>query len=173
MSLYTIKALIILDDDGERIIVKYYVTDEFTSLKSQEDFESVILQKSVSNVNEDVFMIDRYIVVFKTVGDVTLFIVGGMNENEILLSNCLNTLYYSLQSLLPQIGKNELFEHYDMLILTVDELIDGGIYFECESENIVKRVNIKSRDTDSPITEQSFGQALLTAKEQITKKKIL
>jgi len=48
----------------------------------------------------DVILYDNRIVVFKTEGDVMLYVVGGTDENEILLYSALLALRDSLNILL-------------------------------------------------------------------------
>ena len=56
------------------------------TLKEQKAFESGLLQKTAKQ-NSDVILYDNRVVVFKNEGDITLFVVGDADENEILLYN--------------------------------------------------------------------------------------
>mgnify|MGYP005856355429 CR=1 FL=1 len=49
---------------------------------------------------DDVIISGQHLAVSRTTGDVQCFVVGDINENEILLLSVLNTLYYALSQLL-------------------------------------------------------------------------
>lgn len=78
-----------------------------------------------------------------------------------------------------------MLENLDYVLLTIDEMIDGGhapryklewrsycasIILETDVDEIVKRVSLKSaQNSDTPIGEQTISQAFDTAKEQLIK----
>ena len=121
ISLFSVNAILILStDDSSRILAKYYspphpppgTTSTSTStypgqnpyplLKDQKAFEKGLLDKT-SKQNSDVILYDNRIVVFKMEGDVMLYVVGGSDENEILLYNALLALRDSLNILLKYV----------------------------------------------------------------------
>jgi len=62
-----------------------------------------------------------------------------------------------------------VLENLDLVLLTLDELIDGGIILETDASIIANRVSMRGADGDTPLAEQSFTQALASAKEQLTR----
>lgn len=45
-------------------------------------------------------MFDNLVLVYKTIGDLTFYVVGGENENELVLYNVLHAFYESISMLL-------------------------------------------------------------------------
>ncbi len=61
-SLYTIKAILILDNDGGRLVGKYFDQSQFASIKEQRDFEKTLFTKT-SKANGEIVMIDNLTIV--------------------------------------------------------------------------------------------------------------
>lgn len=115
MSLFSVNAILMLaTDDGSRILAKYYSpphiphhahgagfpgANPYTSLKDQKAFEKGLLEKTAKQ-SSDVILYDNRIVVFKVESDVMLYVVGGADENEVMLYNVILALRDSLNILL-------------------------------------------------------------------------
>ncbi len=117
ISLFSINAILILPtDDSSRILAKYYSAphqptgptahstsipgaNPYPNLKDQKAFEKGLLEKTAKQ-NSDVILYDNRVVVFKMESDVMLYVVGGADENEILLYNVILALRDSLNILL-------------------------------------------------------------------------
>ncbi|SLM41145.1 coatomer subunit zeta, partial [Lasallia pustulata] len=103
LTLFSITAILILPtDDTTRILAKYYSAPHpppgssphhapnhpgvspYPTLKEQKAFEKGLLEKT-NKQNSDIILYDGRVVVYKTEGDVMLYVVGGGDENEILL----------------------------------------------------------------------------------------
>lgn len=97
MSLFSVNAVLITStDDRTRIFAKYYSPphahpaahpagiNPYPTLKEQKAFEKGLLDKT-NKQTSDVILYDHRIVVFKMENDVMLYVVGGADENEILL----------------------------------------------------------------------------------------
>lgn len=108
MSLHSVIAVLVLSPDAgdPRLFAKYYSAPHASStstepkqpyqnLKEQKAFEKGLLEKTAKQ-NSDVILYDNRVVVFKTEGDVMLYVVGGSEENEILLYNVVLALRDSL-----------------------------------------------------------------------------
>lgn len=109
LSLFSVNAVLVMSaDDGSRIFTKYYspphppagaapnATDypganPYQTVKEQKSFESGLLDKT-NKQTSDVILYDNRNVVFKVESDVMLYVVGGADENEILLYNVLLSL---------------------------------------------------------------------------------
>lgn len=169
MSLYTVKAIILLESSGVRLVAKYYPAPEdtaFTTQKAQEAFEAKLFSKTTRQ-NSEVVTFDGYTTVFKTRQDVTYYIVGAEDENELILLTALNTMRDTLDILLSsdssdaQIDQQRLLENLDFLLLVIDELVDGGILLETDPQVLAERVALKGpEDDDLPITEQTVSQVV-------------
>jgi coatomer subunit zeta len=114
MSLHSVVAVLILSTDtppdSARLFAKYYSvphtstttqtpTQPYKSVKEQKAFEKGLLEKT-SKQTSDVILYDNKIVVFKMESDVMLYVVGNVDENEILLYNVVLALRDSLSILL-------------------------------------------------------------------------
>lgn len=117
MSLFSVSAILILStDDRSRILAKYYSAphqppsttphaadtpgaNPYPTLKEQKAFENGLTEKT-NKSGTDVILYDGKVVVFKMEGDVMLYVVGGGDENEILLFGVVIALRDALSILL-------------------------------------------------------------------------
>jgi len=110
LSLFSVNALLILATDGTRILAKYYCpphtpsttatySSPYPTLKEQKEFEKGLIEKTAKS-NTDIILYDNHVVVFKTESDVMLYIVGGIDENEMMLYQAVLALRDALQILL-------------------------------------------------------------------------
>lgn len=67
----------------------------YADLKSQKAFEKGLLEKTAKQT-ADIILYDNRIVLYKTESDVMMYVVGGMEENEIMLYNVILALRDSL-----------------------------------------------------------------------------
>ncbi|KAK1160238.1 coatomer subunit zeta-2 isoform X2 [Acipenser oxyrinchus oxyrinchus] len=162
-SLYTVKALFILDNDDNRLLAKYYDPKLYPSMKEQRNFEKHVFNKTHKTDN---CILEGMTIVYKSSIDLFLYVVGSANENELMLMTVLNCLSESLNLMLRKnVEKRSLVENLDGVFLVVDEIVDGGVILESDPQQVIQKVNFKG--DDSPLSEQSVAQVLQSAKEQI------
>jgi hypothetical protein len=70
----------------------------YPDLKSQKAFEKGLLEKTAKQTS-DIILYDNKIVLYKSESDVMLYVVGGLEENEIMLYNVILALRDSLHFL--------------------------------------------------------------------------
>lgn len=115
MSLFSVNAILVLSsDDSSRILAKYYSpphipanahgnnypgANPYPTVKEQKAFEKGLLEKTAKQTS-DIILYDNKIVVFKMESDVMLYVVGGADENEIMLYSVVLALRDSLNILL-------------------------------------------------------------------------
>ena len=113
LSLFSVNAILLLStDDRARILTKYYQPPHQTSkdqnhpganpyptVKEQKAFEKGLLDKTVKG-SGDIILYDGRVVCYKTEGDVMIYVVGGGEENEILLFQVVLALRDALSILL-------------------------------------------------------------------------
>ncbi|XP_067397230.1 coatomer subunit zeta-2 isoform X1 [Emydura macquarii macquarii] len=163
-SLYTVKAIFILDNDGQRLLAKYY-DDTFPSTKEQKTFESSVFNKTHKTDSEIAFL-EGLTIVYKSSIDLFFYVVGSSQENELMLVAVLTCLFDSLNHMLRKnVEKRSLLDNLDGAFLVVDEIVDGGVILESDPQQVIQKVNF--RVDDSPLSEQSVAQVLQSAKEQI------
>ena len=173
LSLFSVNAILLLTaDDSSRILTKYYSpphiphnaqgndypgANPYPTVKEQKAFEKGLLEKTAKQTS-DVILYDNKVVVFKMESDVMLYVVGGAEENEIMLYNVILALRDSLNILLKyvkfrkvcscanryirnSVDKRTLIENYDLASLCVDELVDDGIILETDPVVVASRVS--------------------------------
>ncbi|XP_057392615.1 coatomer subunit zeta-2 isoform X5 [Balaenoptera acutorostrata] len=148
-SLYTIKAVFILDNDGHRLLAKYY-DDTFPSMKEQMAFEKNVFNKT-SRTDSEIAFFGGMTIVYKSSIDLFLYVVGSSYENELMLMSVLTCLFESLNHVLSphktkagarassckdpalylikqwkNVEKRWLLENMDGAFLVLDEIVDGG-----------------------------------------------
>jgi coatomer subunit zeta len=108
--------------------------------------------------------------VYKFTSDLLFYVTSSEHENEIVVSAVLQALFESISMLLRGITeKRTALENLDLVLLAIDELIDGGVILETDPNVIASRVSMRGVDGEVPITEQSFIQAFASAREQISR----
>ncbi|KAI1299140.1 snare-like protein [Xylaria venustula] len=163
MSLQAVTAVIILSvDDGsvydadtwQRIFAKYYnaphqaatgtsgaSNSPYSDVKSQKRFEKGLLEKTAKQTG-DIILYDNKLVLYKMESDVMMYVVGGAEENEVLLYNVILALRDSLHLLFKQsVDKRTVVENYDLVSLAIDEIVDDGVILETDPTIIVQRVS--------------------------------
>ena len=83
-SLYTIKSILILDNDGERIVSQYYDKELLPTVKEQKDFEKTIFKKTAKS-DAEIVLLEGLTIVYKANVDLLFYVIGSSNENELLL----------------------------------------------------------------------------------------
>jgi len=165
-SMFCIKGVAILDQNGKRIFAKYFDVDTLDTAKKQKEFE-IKLHNKTHKANAEIIMMDGLTVVYRSNVDVFLYIMGSQQENELLLVSVLNCLYDSLSQIFRKnVEKRCLMDNLDAVILAIDEMIDSGIIMESDPSLIASRSVTRTSD-DIPLGEQTVAQVLATAKEQI------
>lgn len=167
-NLYSIKGIAILDNDGNRILAKYY-DNTYETVKEQKAFEKNLFNKT-RKANAEIIMLDRVVCVYRSNVDLYFYVIGGNQENELILVSVLNCLYDSVSLILKKnVEKRVLMENLDIVMLAMDEICDGGVIMECEPNAVVQRVALRSEEIS--FNEQSVAQVgmkvLESAKEQL------
>lgn len=138
-------------------------------MKSQKAFEKGLLEKTAKQT-ADIILYDNRIVLYKSESDVMMYVVGSIDENEIMLYNVILAIRDSLHLLfkydspsipLPpghiptplevastnfylyrqSVDKRTIVENYDLLTLAIDEIVDDGVILETDPTIIMQRVS--------------------------------
>lgn len=81
-SLYTIKGIAILDNDGHRLLAKYYDPNILSTVKDQKTFEKNLFSKT-HRANAEIIMLEGLTCVYKSNVDLFFYVMGSSNENEV------------------------------------------------------------------------------------------
>ncbi|KAK3329765.1 Longin-like domain-containing protein [Apodospora peruviana] len=189
MSLYSVRAILILSNDGDRIFTKYYTpphhaaagpgsgaapasASPFPDKTSQLRFEKGLLAKTAKQTG-DILLFENHIVLYKMESDVALYVVGGLEENEILLYNVILALRDSLHLLFKSsVDRRTIVENYDLVSLAIDEIVDEGVVLETDPTIVVQRCS-RAPQTDvnlgriDPFSEQGVNNLAQLGKSKL------
>ncbi|XP_065192947.1 coatomer subunit zeta-1-like [Sycon ciliatum] len=161
-SLSTVLSVCILDNDGQRIWAKYY-TDRFPTVAEQRTFEKKLFGKTHRSANE-IILLDRVTVVYRSNIDLHFFVMGAMDENEIMLHGLLSSIYECVSRLVGRnaVEKKSVLECMDGVQLIVDESVDGGIILEADPDMLMQRLNFRQTEEVSigGMTDKTVMNAL-------------
>ena len=79
-----VKGILILDNDGNRLLAKYYDPTVFPTVKDELKFEKNLFQKT-HRANAEVIMLDRLTCVYRSNVDLFFYVMGSAQENEVVL----------------------------------------------------------------------------------------
>lgn len=170
-----IKAILVLDADGARVAAKFYSREEFPDKLAQADFERKLFKKTrntTARVDAEVASLDGLTVVFKSGVDVTFAVVGGGDENELILVTLLESLVDAVTSLIKsQLDKRSLHNNLELLLLAIDEMVDGGVILEVDAHAVEARVMLRGAvpDSISSYKEMTVGAVLDKARDRVAK----
>ncbi|XP_055828591.1 coatomer subunit zeta-1-like [Solanum dulcamara] len=167
-----VKNILLLDSEGKRVAVKYY-SDDWLTNSAKVAFEKSIFtktQKTNARTEAEITMFENNIIVYKIVQDLHFFVTGGDDENELVLATVLQGFYDAVTLLLRNnVDQREALENLDLILLCLDEIVDGGMVLETDGNIIAGKVSSNNMDDGAPLSEQTISQALATAREHLTR----
>ena len=139
-----VKFLLILDNSGKRIYCNYY-TKEYETLESQLEFESRLSKitgiYSVDKKNIDIFNFEKYNIICKIEKEIAIFIGQDENDNELLLNEVFKMFETQLFNFVgDDLTRNKILNHYNDIVLLIDEFISGGIVLNIDEHSLYERV---------------------------------
>ena len=168
-----VNCLVLLNEDGGRILGKYY---DGRAKEDQVKSEAGYFKKTKSYKSggeSEVFLLESEVVVFRNGSDCKFYISSSSDENELILCGVMDAVYETLYSLLQgQMDERTLVDNLELVLLTIDEVIDHGQIMELDPTSVQARVLMMGGDiTRNGTGEQAIGdlsvsQALNIAKEQ-------
>jgi hypothetical protein len=122
-------------------------------------------------------LLDNVVLVYKVIADLIFYVAGKGDENELILQAVLQALDETMANLLKgQVSKKTVVENLDLLLLSIDEIVDDGLILETDAQVVVGRVCMVGQGADGgvagkdvPLSEQTFSQALQTARDQLVR----
>eukprot|EP01013_Petalomonas_cantuscygni_P019440 TRINITY_DN3721_c0_g1_i1.p2 TRINITY_DN3721_c0_g1~~TRINITY_DN3721_c0_g1_i1.p2 ORF type:complete len:197 (-),score=51.34 TRINITY_DN3721_c0_g1_i1:66-656(-) len=164
---HRVVAVVILDTEGSRVFSKYYdpfiaaasggtapttpSTFPFNTLQKQLAFEKQLHTKRPRSDARsgdrtaagygDVVVIDRHLALWIEQADVVMYVVGAIDDNEVVLGNVLTCLQETLNGLLKDTAtKRDLLESFELVAITVDEMIDDGLILDVATFDLVPHI---------------------------------
>ncbi|CAI5989325.1 unnamed protein product [Closterium sp. NIES-64] len=75
----------------------------------------------------EIGIFEGFIVVYRFIADLHFYVTGGEDENELILSTVLTAFFEAVSHLLRgNVEKKTVLENLDLVLLCLDELVDGG-----------------------------------------------
>lgn len=152
--------------------VKYYC-DDWPTNSAKLAFENTVFtktQKTNARTEAEIAMFENNIVVYRFVQDLHFFVTGGDDENELILATVLQGFFDAVGLLLrDNVHKQEALENLDLILLCLDEIVDGGMILETDANVIAGKVATHSMDAGAPLSEQTITQALATARDHLAR----
>ncbi|KAE8911858.1 hypothetical protein PF005_g4703 [Phytophthora fragariae] len=168
----SVKAIFILDSDGNRVCAKYY-DKSYPTQKEQLALEKKLYAKTknaTSRVEADIILIENIVSVFRCGSDTTMHVVGSASENELILLTVLDSAYDAVSNLLKgRMDRHVMLDNIELVLLTFDEVVDGGIILEVDTPSIANRVLMRGIDNEVPMAELTISQAFASAREQFSR----
>jgi hypothetical protein len=170
-----IKAIVVMDTEGNRVAAKFYGKEDFPDKLSQTEFERKLFKKirtSFPRTDPEIHLLDGLTLVLKGSQDVCFCVVGGSDENELILTSVVEALVEAVGTLIrAPIEKRSLFHNLELLLLSMDELVDGGVILEMDPTAIIGRVMLRGAvpDSISSYKEMTMGQVLDKARDRVAK----
>ncbi|DAZ94786.1 TPA: hypothetical protein N0F65_002399 [Lagenidium giganteum] len=168
----TVKAVFILDSDGNRVCAKFY-DKSYPTLKDQTALEKKLYMKTKNSnprLEAEVILIENIVSVYRCGSDTTMHVVGSASENEIILLNVLDAAFEAVSSLLKgRMDRHVMLDNIELVLLTLDEVVDGGVILEIDTPSIANRVLMRGIDNEVPISELTISQAFASAREQFSR----
>ena len=92
----------------------------------------------------DIMTVENYIAIFRVYTDMSIYVLGTKDDNELVLSQVLEVIHECFDKLFKHsIERKSLMSNMTAVILVIDELIDSGIVMTTDYNTILKRINIK------------------------------
>ena len=170
-----IKAIVILDTEGNRVAARFYSKDDFSDKLSQTEFERKLFKKirtTFPRADPEVHLLDGLTLVLKGCQDVCICVVGGGDENELILTTVVEALVEAVTTLIRQpIERRSLFHNLELLLLAMDEMVDGGVILELDAAAVISRVMLRGAvpDSISSYKEMTMGQLLDKTRDRMAK----
>jgi len=187
-----VKGVVVLDNEGKRIIAKYYNSPKGLEGNSQQRaFERALFLKSnkqgsskpLNQFENDIMTVENYVAIFRCYVDMTIYILGDKEDNELVLAQVLDTVHDCLDKVFKHsIERKSLINNMTAVILVIDELIDQGIMMALDHQTILKRINLKptssaptaAAQAEAPEAPQTAGGSMFasvfaSAKSQLAK----
>eukprot|EP01039_Chlorochromonas_danica_P010958 gene10959-12184_t len=164
-----VNSLIILDSDGNRLFVKYY---DKRGKSQQVDYEKLLHKKTKAinaKADAEVLIVENEVVTFKSGADVRLYVSGNIDENELILTSVLETVFEAVNTLLKgQVDKRTMLDNLELILLTIDETLDEGNLMELDASAIVSRVLMRGPDSNYSMSSPNASAQPATSMGDIT-----
>ena len=104
--------------------------------------------------------VDNYVAIFRTYSDMTIFIVGLADDNELILGLVLDCVHECFDRIFKgQIERRSLINNMSGVILVIDELLDGDVTITITGSPDLLTITGGNGLTDRARLELALGHA--------------
>ena len=94
--------------------------------------------------------------IFRTYSDMTIFIIGLADDNELILGMVLDCIHECFDRIFKgQIERRSLINNMSGVILVIDELFDHGIIMNLDANTILMRIKTGKTSGSNSISSSS------------------
>lgn len=117
-------------------------------IKTEQDKYEALLHKKTKTLSfrsdAEVLLIDQEVFVVRGSSDCKIVVSGSSEENELILVSVLDVIYETILSLLRgQLDRRTILDNLELVLLTIDEVIDHGHIMEVDPHAVSSRVLMK------------------------------
>ena len=115
--------------------------------------------RSVNSFENDIMLVENYVAIFRSYSDMTIFIVGMADDNELILGMVLDCIHECFDRIFKgQIERSSLIRNMSGVILVVDELFDHGIIMNLDPNIILNRIKTSKSSSGASAPAASAQQ---------------
>ena len=111
---------------------------------SSKDNINISLQQGTSFEQDEILIIDGFIVLLHLCNDVLVSVIAREAQNDLLINEYLKTVYGCLLNVCggTLVSKKKCFDRLDQVFLIIDETVENGMILEFDVPTIVARINM-------------------------------
>jgi hypothetical protein len=140
-DLTRVRAVFIWMSTGSKIIGQYY--DDYITEPNRAAFETGLIERVREETKGEILEYKECIVVFKSINDTLVILVGDAKINELIFAQLLQSLEAAIGLVFRTPGAAAFLLQRENVYLLLDETIDQGFVMEGNSEVIAARVLLK------------------------------
>jgi len=110
----------------------------------------------------DIMICDNYVSVFRCYHDMSIYVLGNADDNELILGQVLDCLHECFDKVFKsQFERRALITQMSQVILIIDEIVDHGVVMHTQSSVILQRIKTvkKAESTGIAAAVQEEQQA--------------
>ncbi|PPR90067.1 hypothetical protein GOBAR_AA30616 [Gossypium barbadense] len=152
------------------VVVYKFVQDLHFFVTGGENENEIILAAVLQGFFDAVGLLLRFFIMFPTIfGHRHRYFMKSRNNVVVMPNFGFAPLVLTTLCFRGTVDKKEALENLDLILLCLDEIVDGGIILETDANVIAGKVASHSMDAGAPLSEQTITQALATAREHLTR----
>ena len=117
---------------------------------------------STNYYENDIMICDNYVSVFRCYHDMSIYVLGNADDNELILGQVLDCLHECFDKVFKsQFERRALITQMSQVILIIDEIVDHGVVMHTQSSVILQRIKTvkKAESTGIAAAVQEEQQA--------------